>query len=496
MKPTATTFIILCILLGTRGLAQTETLIPTSKLKEDLLILKKNLETVHAGLYTYTPKEIMDSTFLAFEKAVEDPMTERAFYRMILKLNNKIRNGHTMIIPPESVAEYIEKEALHIPFDVYEDGGRFYVLRNLSLDTSIQQGEEILEINEVPVKEIWDELIARFPKDGYSETYPSIILEQDFSEYYANVFESASSYLIKFQNDVGSTDREVKGLPISQMRKLAMERYGFDKRPWYNGITNPPFRFSIEEEVATFVLPTFQLGDIKDQKIKYKTFFQSAFEEIEQKQIEHLIIDLRGNGGGHADIGAELFSYLYDKPFELIRDMYSITRKLPNKQYYGGNNFGQGLQMKLALKKINQNKYAPRKFAAKMNHLTLAPREPAKIHYSGKTYVLMDGWCFSASAMFMALMKNYEIGTYIGQETGGSPYSQVGDFPQMLTLPNSGVRMLIPIFYEEMDVNFENDGRGVMPHHAIQNTIEQQINQEDAVMNWTLDFIKKNKINP
>ena len=61
----------------------------------------------------------------------------------------------------------------------------------------------------------------------------------------------------------------------------------------------------------------------------------------------------------------------------------------------------------------------------------------------------------------------------------------------MLTLPTSGGRILIPLFYEKMKVNFENTGHGVIPDHAIRNSIQDEIAGKDVVMDFTFDLIKK-----
>jgi len=61
----------------------------------------------------------------------------------------------------------------------------------------------------------------------------------------------------------------------------------------------------------------------------------------------------------------------------------------------------------------------------------------------------------------------------------------------MMTLPNSKIRVRQSMICFETNVNFENDGYGAKPDYPIKNTIEQEIKGEDGVMQWTLDFIKK-----
>lgn len=459
-------------------------------LKKDLALLKNNLQQIHPGLYTYTSETEYDAFFQDLNDRITKPMTQIEFYRMVLPLHNKIRNGHTLIIPPSAWSHALENELPHFPFDIYEDEGKLYVLRNLSDNLTIQAGAEIVTINDVPAIEIYNTLIENWTKDGYNRTYPAKMITQDFSEFYANTIGSCEQFEISINQNGNSEQLTVKGLTISQMRTYSQARYQHEKRPWYNDEEDQSYRLKIEGTTATLTLPTFKFEVLQDYNIDYQQFFQNAFLKIKRKGVTDLIIDIRENGGGNGDVTTELFSYLYDQPFQLMEDIHAITRKIPNNDLYEGSQFLTHLQMRLGLKKVAKNKYAARPVAAKRNGLSIEEKQPADIQYDGRLYVLVGGWSFSASGLFTSLLKTYDKGIFIGEEAGGNPYVQVGDFEQMLTLPTSGVRMVIPLIYEKMKVNFENTGHGVMPHYPVRNSITDELNNRDAVMDFTLDLIK------
>ena len=157
--------------------------------------------------------------------------------------------------------------------------------------------------------------------------------------------------------------------------------------------------------------------------------------------------------------------------FELIESIYTITNKIKDKNYYQGKLGSVNLQMKLALEKKNDTLFVPRKKAAKKNHLTLEQMAPSNPIFKGTVFVLMDGWSFSASGMFTALLTKRDDVFFVGEEAGGNPHTQVGDFEQMLQLPNSGVRVRIPLFTQHMKVDFENNGHGISPDFYIRNSI-------------------------
>lgn len=464
---------------------------PIVDLKKDLALLKSNLETIHAGLYTYTSKAEYDAFFQELANSITAPMTQVEFYRLVLPLHNKIRNGHTLIIPPSTWSEAVATKLPQFPFDIYEDNGKVYVLRNLSENTDITLGSQILAINDIPAIKIYNDLIDNWTKDGYNQTYPAKMITQDFSEFFANVFGISEQFDLLLLQGGFLKEYTIRGLPIRQMRSYSKERYQHEKRPWYNDHEDQAYQLKIEGTTATLTIPTFAVDVLEDYKIDYRQYFQNAFLEIKRKGVTDLIIDIRANGGGNGDVTTELFSYLYDKPFQLMEEMHTVTRKIPNTELYEGSQFSTHLQMLFGLKKVGDNKFAARPFAAKKNGLSIAEKQPTTLQYTGNLYVLVGGWSFSASGLFTSLLKTYDKGILIGEEAGGNPYSQVGDFEQLLTLPTSGVRVIIPLVYEKMKVNFENTGHGVIPTHLVRNSIADELAGRDAVMNFTLDLINE-----
>ncbi|MEM6803060.1 MAG: S41 family peptidase [Bacteroidota bacterium] len=467
--------------------------IPKEKLLKDLEISQTNLYQVHSGLYTYYPKERFDNFFQEIEGKCTQASSSIEFYRALLPLHGLIQNGHTFLIPPEDWSQAVEHRLPHFPFDIYPYKERIYILRNLSLEEKIQAGDELLRINGVDAFQVFKQLRDSWTRDGENRTFPTEIVSQDFSEFYANVLGTPDSFSIQIKRDKQEESFTIKALALVKLRELSKDRYQYEKRPWYNDRPSSPTSFQIKHEVGILYLPSFSIYQLKEDKIKYKAFFRKVFEELDEKNIENLIIDIRDNGGGHGDVAAELFSYLHDKDFYLLSEIYSKINTLKDKGLYEDSSWLLRIQMKLALKKIEKGKFVPKNFAAKRNHLRLSKHKASSPMYSGKLYILQGGWSFSASGMFTGLLKNYKKGIIIGEEAGGNPHTQVGDFEQMLVLPHSKVRMRIPLFYERMAVDFENSGHGLTPQHIIRPSIEDKIKGKDPVMDFTLELIRKTK---
>ncbi|MEM6380089.1 MAG: hypothetical protein AAF705_17985, partial [Bacteroidota bacterium] len=65
------------------------------QLKADLASYRQTLETVHAGLYWYAPKQTMDSLFDITTQQINQDMTERDFYNKVAMIAASINCGHT-----------------------------------------------------------------------------------------------------------------------------------------------------------------------------------------------------------------------------------------------------------------------------------------------------------------------------------------------------------------------------------------------------------------
>lgn len=479
-------FVIVFVACGQESI---EKQFPTQELLEDVEVLQAQLQKYHPGLYTYTSKKDMDAAFDSIRTQLQEPLDAIDFYRRLLPLHNKIRNGHTFIIPSEVWSKAAEANLFHFPFDIYWDDRALYLLRNFSANTEISVGSKIISINGIKASEVYWKLVEGWTKDGFNTTFPEKIVHQDFSEFYLNSFGSFETFDLEIEQHGIRVHYQVAGMPISAIREMAKRRYNFDKLPWYNDNSDTSFHFSMKDQNAFMTLPTFNIDVIKDNKTDYESFFKSCFTAIEEKEISNLVIDIRGNGGGHGDVASELFSYLHKEPFTLIKDIYAIANKIEDKKMYQGKISSVNLQMKLGLNKVGASKYVPKKAAAKKNHLTLGDRNPSFPNFNGQVIIVMDGWSFSASGMFTALMTKRDNTIFVGEEAGGNPHTQVGDFEQMLVLPNSKVRIRIPLLVQYMDVDFENNGHGVLPDYPVRNSIQQEMNNQDAVMDFVMDLL-------
>ena len=70
-----------------------------------------------------------------------------------------------------------------------------------------------------------------------------------------------------------------------------------------------------------------------ERKLTLREFFQKSFENIHASGSSGLIIDLRDNDGGVDELGKQLFSFLWNRPFEYYKDLVINAREFDFFKY-------------------------------------------------------------------------------------------------------------------------------------------------------------------
>jgi len=487
-------YIILVVAISVPLLAQPISLgqeFTVPQLKEDLATLKDQLEKVHVGLYTYTPKSKMDLFFKDMEHGITQPMTSLEFYRYLSPINTKIRNGHSVFIPSNDIVQFIRTKQKLFPLDVYWDQGQLFVLKNNTQNDAIQEGMEIITINDQPANQVFQEIVNNIWRDGYNTTLPERIVSDRFYHFFAFMNEVPDTFDLVLQApNKEPITIQVAALSPEEINKTRETKYGKEKSWWEKGI--PALEVAIDGKIATMTIRTFSTSYAKKSKQKFKKFYKSAFTKIKEAGVEHLIIDLRDNGGGDPMPTIELFAHLHPKPFTFYKNITMKVKRIPDKQLYP-NSFWDRLALSLGTKKKGSI-YKPNGLAKAFLVQGLKPSKPNKPYYSGEVYVLTNARSFSATGEMSAIIKEHNRAIFIGEETGGNPNENVSGIMLPLTLPHTKNRIVMSFMRWEMNVNFENTGRGIIPDYPIRPSVQDMIDGRDAMMDFTLDLIKKDSI--
>ena len=200
----------------------------------------------------------------------------------------------------------------------------------------------------------------------------------------------------------------------------------------------------IWKNVAVIKIPTFSFYD----RVEYFTkFIDSSFQEIKDKNIPNLILDLRGNDGGDPFCSVPLFSYLEKEPVKYFAEEYG--------------------------------KYS--EFSK--------PIPLAENHFTGNLYTLIDYHCGSTNGHFSALLKYHKIGKFAGVE-GGATYKCNASVVEF-SLKNT--HMIVNVAQRTYNAAVEgmDKTKGVEPDYFVEQTYTDFINGIDTVLEYTLKLIEE-----
>lgn len=216
---------------------------------------------------------------------------------------------------------------------------------------------------------------------------------------------------------------------------------------------------------------------------------ESAFQEIKEKNIQDLIVDLRGNDGG-ADFGPLLFSYLTDKQFRFTDHIEASTTRPSFILNY--TKVGPDFLKRLAesLTPAGKGRYRVKT----ESDATLSLQKPQAGNYGNRVWFIANGETFSATAMFCDIARSQRRGPFVGEETGGDYFgNSAGEFV-VITLPETKIKVILALEEYVMAVSAgPRPGRGVVPDFPVQPSIKDILWGTDAELNHTLRLIEKRR---
>jgi len=361
---------------------------------------------------------------------------------------SNIEDGHTECFLPKDLIKDVITNVKIFPIQLHFIGDKAYV----PCDTKeFPSGTEITAIDDKPINNVRQTLFKLLSSDGSIETEKYIKINDGhdpFSYLYYVVYGEKANFKVSYKTLSG---------------QLLVKTLHAD---YFNNMACPPMKIKINQylhteykpdHVAIMTIGTFASDLMEKTKENFTVFLDTSFTELMHKKIEKLIIDLRDNGGGDDTNGALLYSYLTAKPFP----------------YYTS---------------LNSNKKEVK------DHPNLTIQQPKENNFKGKVEFLISGKSFSGAAEFSSIAKSNSRGLFIGEETGGGYYGNTSGSKITLILPNSKIRVNIPLYKYVMAVKkSQYKDRGIIPDYTIVPTIQDFIQHKDVQMDLAIKLMNERK---
>jgi len=464
------------------------------QLEKDYTVYQNVLEHHHPGLYWYTGKDSMDYYFRLGQQRIKDSMTEPEFRILLSYISSKINCGHTSVRGSKNWFKYADtlKSVKLFPLSLKIWNDTMVVSTNLNRkDSVLKRGTEILKINDKKVSEIADTLFEFISTDGYNRThkYQSLSNRGFFGSIYSSVFGLRDKYSIEYVDSAGRIKKieiPVYNAAADTAGRTGTRRFRETQQPTKKEIKEQQINavrlLKIDSVNKTAMMSLSSFG----RSFGLRKFFRNSFRVLQKNKIGHLIIDVRSNGGGSVSNSTIITRYLAKQPFKISDSLYAVRTGSPYQRYIK-NHFWNKLFITLFTRKKNDGKhhfgyFERHHFSPKKNH-----------HYDGKVYILTGGNSFSATTLFVSALIRQENVVVVGEETGGGAYGNSAWLIPDFTLPETGVRIRLPLFRLVLDKNAVKTGKGVQPEIKVTPTIEAIKRNKDFKLDKALELINIDK---
>lgn len=482
---------LLFITVGMAGSGQNTTSFNTSyspeELQQDYLIFRKALETTYPSLYRFTDSVHVTKYLDDQLRSLERPMTQLALYKMIALACSRINDEHLIPNPSKGYYQYLEKAKHYFPFSLKIIDRRLYVLKSFKLENTLPVGSEILSINGHSAEEVLSVLLPTIPSDGYIQTFNIRHLEDYsmtqngnlFDLNYPIFFEDTSLFTIEFIQP--SIKSEKKTTTVS-----ALDHKTYKEFYWQRLGYKAPLEFKyLNGDIAYLRISSFLKWHRNDFKQDFDKLYDSVFRQLNVRGTKNLILDLRNNEGGDGT-GERLIPYLLTHPYK----HYAFTEE----KFVGYPPVVDYLENGKDLLFIDSVVYRTSTgvYRLKKQYTDKEPlfneQAPNKNNYKGKLYVLINGASGSMASVVATFLKNHNRAVFIGEESGGTMEGNTSNEYAMLQLPNTKIRVEIPLIKKQNNVAFIK-GRGVFPDYWITPKIEDIAKGVDTELRFTIDLI-------
>ncbi len=392
------------------------------------------------SLYEETIGEIINST------------DDYNYYKVLKKFLASLNDGHTEVVMPNDYRKFCDYPPIQI---VYLDSS-FYVYSTKEIfKDSIQVGDEVLEVNHLPIKEYLNKYVSPFISASTKAS------KLNFSVYAMHYDLDTIPFIVKVKRRTSGTTSVVH-----------FKRDGEKK---WKGIKSA-ILVDLFEKFIDFKIVDGNYGYLAVNSFQdfVKKDLISALNKIDTTKLKGLVIDLRMNGGGSTGVGMLLLSHIITNKFYLT---YGYETRV-----------NEGVKRALG---IGYEKY--KKYYNNLSYqyyppdTVVIPDSVKKI--SCPMVILIGPHTYSAAEDFLMML--YEIPQrpiLVGEETGGSTGA-----PLVVELTSDGYarictrRQIFPVSGKR----FANSG--ITPDFEVHPTITDLLNKKDVVLDKALEILSSKK---
>ncbi|PWJ41872.1 S41 family peptidase [Sediminitomix flava] len=448
------------------------------EVKADLDFLYSTLQDTHYNLYINTPKNEYDIAFSELTNSITDSLSLLDSYRILQPFTALSELGHCTFDLPFArlYGNYINEEGKLFPLNIRIENNKAFLTHNLSSDSTLMIGSEIVSINGKPIENYISEIHHYLSGENsyLKDTFFDLV---SFPRMLWVLEDIKDSYTVKVRVD----DKSISSHKIQAISALEFETEFskvpqiFDNRRTFKIIDNiaylkpGPF-MNLESSGNSSEIETFNTNE-------FKNFVDSAFLKIREGKHNQLIVDLRNNSGGSNSFSDQIIAYFADKPFKFCSKFEVKTSKI-TKEFWEKVEDTQNKELKESILSHKNGEIFT-------SDISLNQPQADSLQFKGKVYVLINRYSYSQATVTAAMIQDYKFGTLIGETTADVPttYGAIHQFE----LPNTKISVSYPKAFI-IRPNGNTELKGTTPDIKV---TPNRFTEKDEILDYAIEFIKK-----
>lgn len=447
---------------------------------EDFQLFRSIFEAGNAGLYKYHSKQELDQLFLQKEFAITDQTSYREFYNLIWDIIDFSGSCHNTLHYPDSIDASLSARKIFFPLPLKHINGEIYT--NIE-HSKIPLGSKLTAVNNLKASDFIQRSSHYVSTDGHNKTGKYASIETDWMPFYVYLtLGEQEQFDITYITQKGITHSvQLPAISYDEFYQHSGKRHSLE----YEARNEANYSLHVDKDIAVLTVKTFVVGGPdSDEHQQYAQFLDSSFALLRQQNIEKLIVDIRGNGGGQDPNDLLLYSYLTTRNFRENTTAHTLFTTVPFQDYYlydDSEELAEELREEHSIEKdgkFYQN--------ADFNKVW----QPNTLAFKGTIIVLIDPYVASAASLFASLLRSDVGPIFIGEETLGGYYGHTGHIPMDYELPNSGLVLSFSIVDLEQDVlplKSEQYGDGIHPDIRVFQSLEDFLHHRDTELNFAIE---------
>ncbi len=406
-------------------------------MREDLAALYDGLRSAHVALFAHRSEAEYDAFYARLQSELDRDFSLFEAAVLFQRFAAYGNVAHARVEFPSDVYDaYRDSGGRSFPIYPRIVAGRSYVGDDLSGDSRIQPGDEILTLNGKPMSDWLD-----FASRHISADTPYIahsLLEFTFPRYLWLELGDVETFALTLRRDSKTIELKLRASTRESQQAAAAAA---------------PARFAIDTNAREFRLLDRRIAYLKPgpfynaenpaaawENTSFIAFVDAAFEQLLASDAGSLIIDLRQNPGGDNSFSDVMLSWIATEPFRffdafIVRSSDEAAASNARRMEATGAD-----ENSVSALFARQYETVPRGETFDFDLPYAQPREGQR--FEGKVYVLVNRHSYSNAVNVAAIIQDAGLGTVVGEKTSdmATTYGSMETF----ALPNTDISVGFP----------------------------------------------------